>query len=202
VVLMVGFYAAYAIPEIRANIVTNPGFEIGDLRGWTLSGTSSAPDDNGIFYGVDAADAHSGNFGSFFGAVGGVQNLTQNLATTPGDPYAVSFWLAQAPLVPTPYTNSFAVLFGGTTLASETNVAASPYAQRSFQALAASSSTTLLFAFRNDTGFFSLDDISVATSVPEASSFLFVGPALGSLLMLRPHLAAKLRTAGPGRFST
>ena len=171
-VFAIGLCTFLTTPQVRANIVTNPGFETGDLSGWTLSGTDSAPDDNGIFYDVDSADAHFGNFGAFFGAVGGLQNLNQDLATIAGASYAVSFWLAQAPSVPAPYTNSFAVSFGGTTLTSETNVAASVYAQRSFQALATSSSTTLLFAFRDDTGFFSLDDVSVATTstVPEATS--------------------------------
>src|SRR5437868_10545361 len=121
-VFVIGLCTVLATPQVRANIITNPAFETGDLSGWTLSGTNSAPDDNGIFYGVDAVDAHSGNFGAFFGAIGGVQSLSQDLATIPGASYVVSFWLAQAPSAPAPYTNSFAVSFGGTTLASETNV--------------------------------------------------------------------------------
>src|SRR5205823_7850927 len=94
-VFVIRLCTVLATPQVRANIITNPAFETGDLSGWTLSGTDSAPDDNGIFYGVDALDAHSGNFGAFFGAVGGAQNLTQNFATMPGNSYVVSFWLAQ-----------------------------------------------------------------------------------------------------------
>ena len=176
-----------ALNSMADNIVANPGFETGDLTGWTISGAHSSPGEEGIYYGVDAADAHTGLYGAYFGPVGGVLNLTQTLSTIPGTLYSVSFWLAQAPTPPSPYVNSFAVSFGGTTLVSQTAVPAIVYTEYSFAQLANTTSTTLAFAFRNDVGFFSLDDVSVtaANSVPEPASCLLLTSALGSFLLVR-----------------
>ena len=162
-----------------ANIVTNPGFETGDLSGWSLSGTNSSPQDNGIYYGVDAADAHSGAFGAYFGPIGGVLSLQQTLSTSPGTSYDLTFWLAQSVNTPQGYVNSFSVVFAGITLYNQADVPAGPFTQYTFDATPPSSSSVIAFNFRNDTGFFSLDDISV---VP--ASVVVPEPAAVSLLVL------------------
>jgi len=193
----------FAAAQVKAdNLVVNPGFETGDLAGWILSGTDASPEDDGIYYGVDAIDAHSGSYGAFWGPVGGILNLNQALSTTPGTSYAVSFWLAQAPATPLPYVNSFAVAFGETILVSETAVPVSSYAENSYAGVADSSSTSLLFAFRNDTGFFSLDDISVTSNsvassnpVPEPTSLLFVASALGAFFLSGVTMARRVPDA-------
>jgi hypothetical protein len=177
----------FAVAQVKAdNVVVNPGFETANVAGWILSGTDASPGDNGIYYGVDARDAHSGRYGAYFGPVGGVLSLSQALSTTPGTSYAVSFWLAQAPATPFPYLNSLAVVFGETTIFSETAVPASGYKENSYTGFASSSSTILLFALRDDTGFFSLDDIAVVSdAVPEPASLLLVAPVLGALFLSR-----------------
>lgn len=157
------------------NLVTNPGFETSDFNGWTLSGTDSAPALNGIFYGVDAADAHSGAFGAYFGPVGGVMTLSQNLTVMPNTDYTISFWLAQAPATPAPYINSLGVSFGGRPWITQTGVPQGMYTQYSVVGFSPSSSATLQFSFRNDTGFFSLDDVSVSlTPAPEPAVWILL----------------------------
>jgi hypothetical protein len=189
ITIAIGVFTAVGAFQARAdNIVNNPGFETGDFTGWALSGTHSSADDNGIYYGVDALDAHSGSNGAYFGAVGGVLNLSQTLTTTPGDTYSLSFWLAQSTEASPPYTNSFQVSFGGVTLFSVTDAPVSDYTEYTYSVVAHSSSTSLQFGFRNDTGFYSLDDVaalsSAPTAVPEPASILLVGPFLGGLALI------------------
>ena len=98
----------------------------------------------------------------------------------------MSFWLAQAPAASPAYVNSLAVSFGGTTLLNQAPVPAQAYTQYSFAQLAPPTSSILTFAFRNDSGFFSLDDVSVATnSVPEPATWLLVAFVFGGFLIAR-----------------
>jgi hypothetical protein len=127
-----------------------------------------------IDYGVDAADAHSGFYGAYLAGFGGVLDLSQLIATKPGGEYTVSFWLAESPTPLWPYMNSFQASFGLVNLLSMTQVASTVFTEYSFQAEASQASTDLQFGFRDDVGYFSLDDVSVsAAAVPE--------PAVGVL---------------------
>ena len=191
VIAFVTIYAGIgvAFSTKAANIVTNPGFETGDFTGWTLSGTDSSTSDNGIYYGVDSQDAHSGAFGAYFGPVGGILDLTQTLTTVPGTTYAVTFWLSESPDTPAPYVNSFVASLGGITLASLSNTNGADYTEYTATATVSSATSILGFGFRDDTGFFSLDDISVSpgTSVvtPEPATSMFVMSALALLVTVR-----------------
>ena len=156
------------------DLVVNPGFETGDFTGWTLSGANSSPDDNGVYYGVDTVDAHSGNYGAYLGSLGGILDLSQLISTVPGDTYSISFWLSETPGTIFPYTNSFSASFGAATLVSESDISDFPYTQFSYNARATSDLTLLEFGFRDDVGYFSFDDVSVVpgvVSVPEPASF-------------------------------
>lgn len=189
-------YAASCTPG-SPNLVANCGFETGDLSGWTLSGHDSDPGYNGIDWGVDLADAHSGSYGAYLGGFGGVLDLDQSIATTPGMSYTVSFWLAQSPTPVAPYLNSFSFDFGSSTLLSLTQVTSRAFTEYSFTAGVLTPLTTLSFGVRDDIGFFSIDDISVTpVAVPEPAMGM---PAmLAGLLLALARLSKDLAHSSPG----
>lgn len=168
-----------------ANLVINPGFETGNFTGWTQSGNTG-------FTGVSSAVAHTGSFGAFFGPVGSLGFLSQNLVTEPGASYDLTFWLSNLGGTP----NKFQASWNGSVIAGSlmSNAAAFSYTQFTFPGLvAAGSSTALGFGFRQDPAFWLFDDVSVTraapASVPEPFSSLWLGLTLAGMLWLRRRLA-------------
>jgi uncharacterized repeat protein (TIGR03803 family) len=149
---------AATFAPVYSGLVLNGGFETGDFTGWTLSGS----DTNDIF--VDdgsqsGINPHSGNYLAALGPVGSVSYLSQTLATKPGAPYSLSFWLNS----PDGLTNNeFLVSWGGQTLFDETNLPAIPgWTNFQFSAVATGSNTVLQFGSEDDNSYLGLDDISV-----------------------------------------
>ncbi len=176
---------------VAASLVTNGDFETGNLSGWNLAGIGSGAAFNGQYYGVDAADAHSGNYGAFFGPpAGDVMTLFQILSTTPGSGYTISFWLAQDTDPSPGYTNSVSVLLGSSTAYTATGIGAQDYTFYSVYGVASTSSDILRFAFRNDAGYFSLDDVSITAGIPEPASFFLLAPVVGGLFLFRRRLCS------------
>jgi hypothetical protein len=171
--VLVGLVAAglfVSTPAQAASIVINGGFETGDFTGWTLGGNTG-------FTGVTntAPYVHSGNFGAFFGAIGSDTSLSENLATTPGARYDLTFWLHNDGGTP----NDFSVSWNGATLVALVDQGAIGYTQFTFSnLLATGSSTPLVFLMRQDPAFWGLDDVAAQTSVPEPSSILLLGGGL------------------------
>jgi len=187
-----------ACDAVLTNLVTNCGFEIGDLTGWTLGGNTTNPPGglDGSEYGVDAGDARTGNDGFYAGPAGAAMSLSQNLSLLPNTTYLIRFWLEQDTVNTdtTDYTHAFAAAFDGTVLMGLMNpAAAGSFVSYTFAVTTGATVVTpsLQFGFRNDDNYWSLDDVVVAqapSTVPEPASLMPMGT---SMVMLGIALARK-----------
>jgi hypothetical protein len=157
-----------AIMAARANLIVNGGFETGDFTGWTLSGNTTETFVAGAVAGLGAP--HSGSYQAFLGAVGGLGDLSQSVATVSGQSYQVEFWVSDAVAY---VASEFYAKWGGTTLMDEVNPSKSGYTEYTFDVTGNGSPTSLEFGFRHDASFFLLDDVSVSAipTVPEPSTY-------------------------------
>ena len=164
------------VSRAMGNSVVNGGFETGDFTGWTVNDPSGFTN-----IGPDPLFAHSGTYHANLGALGLIGTLSQNIVTTPGTVYNLSFWLTNDSGVP---PNEFDVLWNGVTIYSATNSAMFPYTNFFFPELVATGpSTALVFRYRNDDDFFRLDDVSV--NVPDPASTLWLAfPTIGLLFLV------------------
>ena len=135
------------------NVLQSGGFESGNFSGWTLSGNA---DD--IYLSAASPYDHSGGFGLEAGPVGSLGYLSQTFPTIAGTTYLLSFWFDSQGGTP----NEFLVSWNGNTLLNQTNIPAIGWTNIQFTVSATGSNTVLEFGFRNDPGYFGLDDISVS----------------------------------------
>jgi hypothetical protein len=158
--------------------VNNGSFETGDFTSWTVSGDTA-------FVGVcDVSTCpgnfapQDGNFAAYFGPVGDNATISQNIATTPGDSYALSFYLAN-PVGGTP--NYFNVTFGSSSFSFSNFGVAFGWQQFTLTTVATTSETPLSFTFRNDPSYWFLDNVSVSQSggtVPEPGTIVMFGTGI------------------------
>ncbi len=175
------------------NLINNGGFEAGTpgqvgsgtLTGWTNTGAADnfLDDCSHMAEWGTTTCPHSGTYQAVFGSVGYASSLSQSVATTAGDSYIVSFWLANDDGAD-PQKGSFTsinVTFGGTTLIATTDQAQYGWTQYSFLTTAAGPSSTLKFTIEQDPSYYYLDDVSVVqTPEPASLGLLLSGLSLGA----------------------
>jgi hypothetical protein len=143
---------AAAVPAAATELVTNGGFETGDLTAFSDNSDTATSF-------VSSTAAHSGRFGYLNGNGGQDGVLAQTVATHLGATYTYSFWLESDGSTP----NDFTVKLGNTVLLTQTNAVSFGYTNFSGTVVADANNDVLSFAFRNDNGAFGLDDISLTS---------------------------------------
>jgi Right handed beta helix region/Carbohydrate binding domain len=159
---------------VTPNLVVNGGFESGDLSGWTLSGNTGghqiyiAPTD---FPG----DVHTGGYSAGLGSMNRTDGiLTQDIATTAGQHYTLSFWIESDNGGSTPI-NHFAAKWNGQTLMAVTDAPNSGYQLHTFDVVGINGNSVLEFDAYNHPDAWRLDDVTLTTTgaPPPHSDFLF-----------------------------
>ncbi|WP_164938261.1 beta strand repeat-containing protein [Bradyrhizobium guangzhouense] len=142
--------------DAGAPAIINGGFETGDLTGWTVSGSIHI-----VQYEIGSTYGH---YSAHLAASGGT--LSQNIATTSGQHYFVSFDLigdADATHAP------FAVTWAGTTLVNLAEVQPGVY-HYAFDVVGDPSSTTLQFSYGDDAAGMILDNVNVNPATGPATA--------------------------------
>jgi hypothetical protein len=165
--------------------VGNGGFETGDFTGWDFVGNTNsvfvlAGDDvdvagtNALIGAADALFVHSGLYGAYLGEYPTDGSLSQTVATTVGQQYAVSFWLTSVAYEGATTPNDFTARWNDLILYTQTNLAAFGWTNLQFVVPATATRSTLEFDFSNVPAGFGLDDVRVE-AVP--------GPVLQSVTL-------------------
>jgi hypothetical protein len=174
-----------------ANLVQNPGFENGGSSyDWTITLASVGTDFQA------QRTVLTGNYAAGFGAVGigsdftTLDEIDQEIPTTAGDDYDISFWLKTTGGDAGLDRGRFVADFGSANLLDQDPP--SPlldYTEYSYVVEASGPSTDLAFYGKSVSGWYELDDVSVTdagraptSGVPDTgSSFALMTAALGAL---------------------
>ena len=178
-------------PPVTANLLANGDFETGDFTGWTLSGNVGTS-----VWGPQVfinSNAESGKYGAVLGPVGSDGTLSQNIQTTAGESYTVTFWLANRSGGP----DDFTAKWNGQTLLALNNAPQQGYTEYTYQVSGSGSTSNLEFDFRQDPTDWNLDNVSVVDngaasgggSPPPPSTIDTTAPAQPKISSFSPDLA-------------
>lgn len=166
----------FAQAAAAANLVVNGDFETGTFDGWGNGW------DNGWSF-VDTILAYPPNSGTYSATLGSADAITpgiisQKLATTIGQSYIVSFWLANGYDPKNPIINNqISVDWGGANLYAGANLNEFGWTYNTFTVTANNTETDLTFTYIQVPSFFHLDDVSVS-AVPIPGSLVLLASAL------------------------
>lgn len=187
-----GTFAGPVVWEVGPNLVTNGGFETGDLTGWTTF------DINHPFVDCDPASARTGSC-SFAGSeVGSGGYIVQDIPTDVGESYNIHLWLANSSAA---FAGNGVVVVWNSFVYTAFDIEGSGYQEIVIDPVATSTSSKLkigLLDARNPLprsialpdGRLHIDDIAVrkvsaTASVPEPASFALVLTGIVLLLLSR-----------------
>jgi hypothetical protein len=168
---------AAALPaQAAANLVANGSFEsgafgLGSFDGWaTKLGDDATFVDSSGQTGVQPGKAEDGLWSAYFGsaAASGGATISQTLATTAGQAYALDFWLANDNSGGAA-ASAFSARVGGVSLFTASSLPTANCVHEHVVFAATSAASVLELAASNETGYLQLDNVSVS-AVPEPAS--------------------------------
>jgi hypothetical protein len=148
------------------NLLADGSFEDEDFTGWTTGGNFEFSYITGSTWYVYTGP-EDGSFYAVLGPVGSDGTLSQTFSDTAGQGLVVSFWLDAVGDDPSDFSATFD---GTTTLYSASDPSTDGVWQQFTFDVTGTGSDTLQFAFRDDSAYIALDNVSVA-GVPEPAAW-------------------------------